>query len=75
MGRTPAGAPGGEAAELGPSLVLDGVRVLELGGGIASAFATHLLGGYGADVVRVEEPRRVPSPPTSGPTFSPESAW
>lgn len=35
---------------------LEGIRVLELGGGLASAFATHLLGGYGADVVRVDPP-------------------
>jgi crotonobetainyl-CoA:carnitine CoA-transferase CaiB-like acyl-CoA transferase len=33
---------------------LQGLRVLEIGGGIAAAFATHLLGGYGADVVRSE---------------------
>src|SRR5262245_29355537 len=35
-------------------LPLEGVRVLELGGGIAAAFATHMLAGFGADVVRVE---------------------
>jgi crotonobetainyl-CoA:carnitine CoA-transferase CaiB-like acyl-CoA transferase len=35
-------------------LPLSGVRVLEVGGGIPAAFAAHLLGGYGADVVRVE---------------------
>jgi CoA:oxalate CoA-transferase len=33
---------------------LHGVRVLEVGGGIPAAFAAHLLGGYGAEVVRVE---------------------
>src|SRR5262245_51604228 len=36
------------------------MRVLEVGGGIAAAFATHLLGGYGADVVRVEGDDGVP---------------
>ena len=36
------------------SLVLEGVRVLEIPGGIASGFATKQLAGYGADVVIVE---------------------
>ena len=35
-------------------LPLDGVRVVELEGGIAAAFATRLLAGFGAEVVRVE---------------------
>ena len=35
-------------------LPLDGVRVLELEGGIPAAFAARLLAGFGADVVRVE---------------------
>ena len=35
-------------------LPLSGVRVLEVAGGIPAAFAAHLLGGYGADVVRAE---------------------
>src|SRR5215210_5015855 len=35
-------------------LPLSGVRVLEVGGGIAAAFAGRLLAGYGADVVRAE---------------------
>ena len=35
-------------------LPLAGVRVLELGGGIPAAFATRMLAGYGADVVRVD---------------------
>jgi crotonobetainyl-CoA:carnitine CoA-transferase CaiB-like acyl-CoA transferase len=43
---------GGEAAMT--ELPLDGVRVVELGGGIPAAFATRLLAGFGADVVRVE---------------------
>ena len=33
---------------------LDGVRVVELGGSVAAAFATRLLAGFGADVVRVD---------------------
>ncbi|MFN0096607.1 MAG: CaiB/BaiF CoA transferase family protein [Dehalococcoidia bacterium] len=35
---------------------LAGVRVLEVGGGIAAAFATRWLAGFGADVVRSEGP-------------------
>jgi crotonobetainyl-CoA:carnitine CoA-transferase CaiB-like acyl-CoA transferase len=35
-------------------LPLDGVRVVELAGGLAAAFATRQLAGFGADVVRVE---------------------
>jgi crotonobetainyl-CoA:carnitine CoA-transferase CaiB-like acyl-CoA transferase len=37
-------------------LPLDGVRVLEVGGGVAAGFAGHLLAGFGADVVRSEGP-------------------
>jgi crotonobetainyl-CoA:carnitine CoA-transferase CaiB-like acyl-CoA transferase len=40
--------------EASPSLPLDGVRVLEIGGGISAAFAARWLAGFGADVVRVE---------------------
>ncbi len=35
---------------------LDGLRVLELGGGIAAPYATKLLAELGADVVKVEGP-------------------
>ena len=35
-------------------LPLEGVRVLEIAGGIPAAFATRLLAGFGAEVVRVE---------------------
>ena len=38
--------------------ILDGVRVLELGGGIAPGFAGRWLAGFGADVVRAEWPGR-----------------
>jgi crotonobetainyl-CoA:carnitine CoA-transferase CaiB-like acyl-CoA transferase len=37
-------------------MALTGVRVLEVGGGIAAGFAARLLAGYGADVVRTEGP-------------------
>lgn len=39
---------------------LDGVRVLELGSGIAAAFAGRYLAGYGADVIHVEAEARAP---------------
>ncbi len=42
---------------------LEGIRVLELGGGLAAAFATHLLAGYGAEVVRVDPPADPDAPP------------
>ncbi len=37
-------------------LPLEGMRVLEIGGGVPAAFATRWLAGYGADVVRSEGP-------------------
>jgi crotonobetainyl-CoA:carnitine CoA-transferase CaiB-like acyl-CoA transferase len=37
-------------------LPLDGVRVLEIGGGIAAAYAARWMAGFGADVVRLEGP-------------------
>jgi len=37
-------------------LPLSGMRVLEIGGGVAAAFATRFLAGYGADVIRSEGP-------------------
>ncbi len=39
-------------------LPLAGIRVIELGGGLAAGLCTHLLAGYGADVVQVGEPGR-----------------
>jgi crotonobetainyl-CoA:carnitine CoA-transferase CaiB-like acyl-CoA transferase len=33
---------------------LQGMRVVEVAGGVPAAYCTHLLAGYGADVVRVE---------------------
>ena len=36
--------------------LLEGVRVLEVGGGFAAAFATRWLAGFGADVVRADPP-------------------
>jgi benzylsuccinate CoA-transferase BbsE subunit len=37
-------------------LPLDGVRVLEIGGGVPAAFATRWFAGYGAEVARSEGP-------------------
>ena len=34
-------------------LPLAGIRVVELGGGLAAGLCTHLLAGYGADVVQI----------------------
>jgi crotonobetainyl-CoA:carnitine CoA-transferase CaiB-like acyl-CoA transferase len=39
---------------------LDGLRVVELGSGIATAFAARLLGDLGAEVVKVEPPEGDP---------------
>jgi crotonobetainyl-CoA:carnitine CoA-transferase CaiB-like acyl-CoA transferase len=44
-----------------PELPLAGVKVLELGGGIAAAYAARLLGGFGADVVKVEPDGPLPA--------------
>ncbi len=41
-------------------LPLEGVRVLEVGGGIPAAYAGRVLAGYGADVVRTEAIGGVP---------------
>jgi crotonobetainyl-CoA:carnitine CoA-transferase CaiB-like acyl-CoA transferase len=43
-----------ETVEEAVELPLEGVRVVELAGGIAAGFAARELAGYGADVVRVE---------------------
>ncbi|MFN0095192.1 MAG: CaiB/BaiF CoA transferase family protein [Dehalococcoidia bacterium] len=41
---------------------LAGVRVLEIGGGIAAGFATRWMAGFGADVVRSEGPEGLLTP-------------
>ena len=35
---------------------LEGIRVVELGGGIPAGYCSHLLAGYGADVVQIGDP-------------------
>jgi crotonobetainyl-CoA:carnitine CoA-transferase CaiB-like acyl-CoA transferase len=44
-----------------PAAALTGVRVVELGGGVAAPFAARLLGDLGADVVKVEPPEGDPA--------------
>ena len=54
---------------------LDGVRVLELGSFIAGPFAGQLLGDYGADVIKVEEPREGDPMRRWGVTRDGDSLW
>src|SRR5437660_6594090 len=53
----PSAAPRSGLAESDPA-ALDGVRVLELGGGVAASLCARLLAGHGADVVKIESPGR-----------------
>lgn len=46
---------------------LTGFRVLDLTGGIAGGYAGRLLAGFGADVIKVEDPARLPSLREAGP--------
>ena len=36
--------------------ILDGIRVLEMGGNVSAPFCAKLLGDYGADVIKIEPP-------------------
>ena len=45
---------------VGDPSALEGIRVVELGGGVPAGFCTHLLAGYGADVVQIGDPRLTP---------------
>jgi formyl-CoA transferase len=37
-------------------MVLDGLRIIELGNSLAASFATSLLSDFGAEVIKIEEP-------------------
>ncbi|WP_116998352.1 CaiB/BaiF CoA transferase family protein [Desertimonas flava] len=54
---------------------LTGVRVLELGSFIAGPFSGQLLGDYGADVVKVEDPTSGDPMRTWGVTIDGDSIW
>lgn len=66
--------PLGQAAEV-MATALDGVRVLDLATFIAAPFACTLLGEFGAEVVKVEQPgtgddlRRLGRRPADGPSY------
>lgn len=36
--------------------LFEGIRVLEIGGGIAADYATRLFADYGAEVIKIEPP-------------------
>lgn len=48
--------PASEPADHG--YPLQGVRVIEIAGGVPAAYCAHLLAGYGADVIRIEDAYR-----------------
>ena len=45
-----------DGGEADTSLPLEGIRVVELGGGVPAGYCTHLLSGFGADVVQIGDP-------------------
>ena len=49
-------APAAVAAPVAAEAALDGIRVVELGGGVAAPFCARLLADQGAEVVKVERP-------------------
>ena len=53
---TTAAAPGRAGAEAADEPALAGVRVVEIGSGVAGPFCARLLADQGADVVKVERP-------------------
>ena len=62
-------------AETGMSRVLQGIRVLETSNFVSGPYACQMLAEYGADVVKVENPKggdpfRSFAPNLYGPTFA-----
>lgn len=56
VGAGSARARRGKIEAMEADLALEGMRVLEIGGGVAAAFATRWMAGFGADVARTEGP-------------------
>ena len=54
---------------------LDGVRIVEIGSMIAGPVAATLLGDFGADVIKVEQPKGGDPIRQSGPIVDGESLW
>ncbi|MDE3206955.1 MAG: CoA transferase [Acidobacteriota bacterium] len=50
--------PGPRPAAGGGALPLEGLRILEIGSGVAVPEAARILGEWGAEVIKVEHPRR-----------------
>ena len=55
--------------------ILSGLRVIELGSFIAGPFAGQLLGDYGAEVIKIEDPSSGDPMRTWGLTRDGESLW
>jgi formyl-CoA transferase len=62
-------------AILPPQGLLTGVRVLDIASVLAAPFATSLLGDYGADVIKVEQPGVGDSMRNLGPFYQGTSLW
>jgi formyl-CoA transferase len=54
---------------------LDGVRILEIGSMVAGPVAATLLGDFGADVIKLEQPKGGDPIRQSGPMIDGESLW
>ena len=54
---------------------LAGIRVLELGSFIAGPFSAQLLGDYGADIIKIEDPKSGDAMRGWGVTLNGESLW
>jgi crotonobetainyl-CoA:carnitine CoA-transferase CaiB-like acyl-CoA transferase len=54
---------------------LDGIRILEVGSMVAGPVAATLLGDFGADVIKIEQPKGGDPIRQSGPIVEGESLW